>query len=429
MRRTALVVICCCFFASQLAFSQEETSAKPDEAKVRTLIRQLDDRDSSKRDAAETALRELGPVVLDYLPTVNDRTGGELKGRLLRIRDHLEKLRVARTTTATRLTLKGKMKLSEALKAIEEQTSNVVLDSRREQVDTELEIDVEDEPFWIAFDKLCDAADITVSPYVGESRKLAIVEAGEGAVSRVGRAAYEGLFRINPTSISCERNLSNDNGNIARLRLELLWEPRVVPILIRQDLQNVTVVTDSQETLGLLQSGTIQIPVQPTVASLDLRLPIELPSRDATTIESLKGELVAMVPGGDVTFEFKDLVDLTDAEQSRGGLTVTVANVRRNGDLQFPQIAVRIRFDQAGELMQSHLDWVENNVISLLDPKGNPADVPNYERYLERDSEIGFRYVFPVETKDLTGWTLSYTTPAGVSEVPVPYEIKNIPLP
>ena len=136
-----------------------------------------------------------------------------------------------------------------------------------------------------------------------------------------------------------------------------------------------------------------------------------------------------MVPGGDVTFEFKDLVDLTDAEQSRGGLTVTVANVRRNGDLQFPQIAVRIRFDQAGELMQSHLDWVENNVISLLDPKGNPADVPNYERYLERDSEIGFRYVFPVETKDLTGWTLSYTTPAGVSEVPVPYEIKNIPLP
>jgi len=429
MRRTALIVICCCVFTTQL-LAQQKTTATLDEAAVRSLIRQLDDRESSKREAAENALRELGPVVLDYLPAVSDRTGGELKGRLLRIREHLEKLRVAETTEATRLTMKGKMKLSEALESVEKQTGNVVLDSRRNQgVDPEFEIDVEDEPFWVAFDKVCDAAGITVSPYVGESRKIAIVNMAENANPRVGRATYEGLFRISPTSISCERNLGDDSGNITRLTLELLWEPRVVPILIRQNLQNVAVVTDSDETLSLLQSGTIQIPIQPTVASLDLRLPIELPSRDATSIKSLKGELVALVPGGDVTFEFKDLVDLSDAKQSRGGLMVSIEEIRRNGDLRLPQIAVRIRFDQASESMQSHLDWVENNIISLVDPNGNPADEPNYERYLERDSEIGFRYVFPVETKDLKGWTLTYTTPAGVSEIPVSYEINDIPLP
>jgi predicted acetyltransferase len=74
------------------------------------------------------------------------------------------------------------------------------------------------------------------------------------------------------------------------------------------------------------------------------------------------------------------------------------------------------------------LDWVENNVAKLIDADGREADTPGLEKYLERPNEVGYSYLFPVD-EDLTGWTFIYETPAGIAEIPVDYELKNIPLP
>ncbi len=209
--------------------------------------------------------------------------------------------------------------------------------------------------------------------------------------------------------------------------MELVWEPRVLPILIRQDLAEVRVTTDTDESVSVQQTGARQIPIQPGVASLDIQLPLELPPRHAKKLKTLQGKFVALVPGGDVTFEFDDLVNGKGTKQSRRGLTVVLDDIRLNQGLQ--QFSIRVRFNEATESLQSHLDWVENNVVRLLDKNGKPADEPGYERYFERDSEIGFRYIFPVEEKDLSGWKLVYTSPAGVSEIEVPFQVEDIPLP
>ena len=201
----------------------------------------------------------------------------------------------------------------------------------------------------------------------------------------------------------------------------------MLPILVRQNLADVRVVTDTGASIGVQQSGTRQIPIRPGVASLDVQLPLSLPSREAKELKSLEGKFTALVPAGDVTFVFDDLVKGTGSEQSRSGLSVVLDDVRLNQGLQ--QISLRVRFDSASESLQSHLDWVENNVVRLVDPHGKTADEPGYERYFERDSEIGFRYIFPVEEKDLTGWKLEYTSPAGVAEIEVPFQIDTVPLP
>ena len=426
MTRFILILLCCGFFTTPVQ-AQESTL---DEVATMSLIRQLNSREADTRNAAEEKLRDAGPGVLDFLPAIDDRTSGELKERLLRIRDHLEKERVANTSKPSRLTLKGAMTLSDALKSIEQQTGNQIIDFRRklgqQADDSKLDLDINDEPFWAAFDQLADAAGVTVYPYVNEARKLAIVAASETADPRAGRGVHQGLFRIEPTTLFSQRDLRDSGGDILRITLEVLWEPRVLPILIRQDLQEIEVVTDTGVSVSVQQTGTAQIPVRLGVASLDLQLPLGLPSRDAKTIKSLKGKFVALVPGGNVTFEFDDLVNWRDKKQSRGGLTVTLDDLRQNGGLQ--QISIRVRFDEAEEPLESHLDWVENNVVQLVDSNGKPADEPNYERYLERKTEIGFRYLFPVEGK-LDGWKLVYTTPSGVAQIPVPYEIHDITLP
>lgn len=400
-----------------------------DEVRVRQLVRQLEARGRDNRDNAEAELRELGPKVLSLLPQIDARTGGELKQRLLRIRDHLEKQQLAESANESRLTLRGTMTLTEAFSKIEEQTGNTVVDYRgrrgQSNDNTEVTLDLEDVPFWEALDRILDDAGLTVFTFVGEPRKLAVVAAEGSAAKRLGSAAYSGLFRVEPTTLSLERNLRNPGDDIFRMNVEMLWEPRVLPIQIRQDLEDIELTTDNGETLSVASTGTIQLPVQPGVASVDIRLPLSLPSRDAKEIKSLKGRFTALVPGGDVTFEFTNLA-ARNVSQRKAGITVVLDQVFRNDGVQ--QINVILRLDQAGEALQSHLDWVENNVVRLVDPNGNVADEPGYEKYRERDSEVGYSYIFPIE-EDLDGWKLIYTTPAGIAEVPVEYEVENIALP
>ena len=414
-----------CLAAS--TFAQENTTDR--QAQVRQLIRQLEDRNREVRDKAETDLRAMGSAVLSMLPEINARTSGELKQRILRIRDHLEKQELSESTGSSNVTLQGEMTIDEVFSAIEEQTGNVILDYRsrlnQPSDDSSISLDLDDVPFWEALDQILDKANLTTYTFVGEPRKLAVVAAGDGAAERVGSGAYAGLFRVEPTQLTLDRNLRNPGADTLRMSMEVIWEPRVLPILIRQDLGDIELTTDNGETLSVATTGTAQIPVQPNVAAIDMRLPLSLPSRDAKEIASLKGTLVALVPGGDVSFEFTDLTQ-KNVQQRKGGLTVVLDQVRKNGGVQ--QIYIRLRLDQANDSLQSHLDWVENNGIQLIDPDGKEADQPGYEKYLERDSEVGYSYIYPVEG-DLKGWKLIYTTPAGIAEVPVEYELKGISLP
>jgi hypothetical protein len=322
------------------------------------------------------------------------------------------------------------MTLMEALASLEEQTGNSVIDYRtrfnQQSVDTHVEVDFADVPYWEALDQLLDQAELTINNFVGEARKLAIIARSETALPRYGRAVYNGLFRIEPTNLFAERDLRNPGASTLRLGLEIVWEPRVLPVLIRQDLDNIELTADNGDALGMSTTGMIQLPVQAGVSSIDLRLPLELPSRDVKKIASLRGQFTALIPGGVETFEFDDLVGARNVQQRRGGLTVVLDRVRRNGGVQ--EISVRLRFDQPGESLQSHLDWVSNNEAILLDANGRQADEPNYEKYLERENEVGFSYLFPV-SGPLTGYTFIYKTPSGIAEVPIDYELKDITLP
>ena len=429
MLRITLILLCCGFFTTTL-LAQPQTDV--DKAEVMAWIQQLENRQAARRNDAEKKLTQADPSVLEYLPAITDRTNAELKERLLRIRDVLRKEQAAELTKASRVTLQGEMTLGKALETIATQTKNQVIDFRERlnqpADDTMLTLDIDDVPFWEAFDQLADEANVTIYPFVGEARKLAIVAAGETAQPRAGTADYVGLFRIEPTTLGCQRNLRDASGDILRLTVELIWEPRVLPILVRQNFDDVQVVADNGDSVDVQQSGNRQIPIQPGVASLDIQIPVTLPPREVKELKTLSGKFIALVPGGDVTFEFDDLVNAKGAEQSKSGLTVVLDDIRLSQGFQ--QVSLRVRFDDVAGSLQSHLDWVENNIVRLVDSNGKPADEPGYyERYFERDSEIGFRYVFPVEKKDLAGWKLVYTSPAGVSEVEVPFEIKDIPLP
>src|SRR5690606_8466669 len=80
---------------------------------VQRLVRQLDDEQLARREAAEKGLVELGPKALSLLPPNSPRLTAETRERLGRARRQLEIALAESAAEPTRVTLSGSMKLSE----------------------------------------------------------------------------------------------------------------------------------------------------------------------------------------------------------------------------------------------------------------------------------------------------------------------------
>ncbi|MGD9645026.1 MAG: hypothetical protein AB7U73_04890, partial [Pirellulales bacterium] len=94
---------------------EAETSEPPSAelaAEVRSLLRQLDSAELARRDAAEARLTELGPAVSELLPRGGQRLSAEVEQRVERIRAKLELARARKFVQPSRVTLKGRSKLS-----------------------------------------------------------------------------------------------------------------------------------------------------------------------------------------------------------------------------------------------------------------------------------------------------------------------------
>jgi hypothetical protein len=157
-----------------------------------------------------------------------------------------------------------------------------------------------------------------------------------------------------------------------------------------------------------------------------LILPLHAPSRSVQKIATLKGRLLAIVPGREESFEFEQLANARNVSHQRGGLEVTLERVRKNGAVY--EFRIRLRLLREDDTFQSHLDWASNNVVYLVNSKGQKVDNPNFERYLEREREVGMAYLFPLGD-NLDDYRLVYRSPAGMLTVPVEYELHDIALP
>jgi hypothetical protein len=234
------------------------------------------------------------------------------------------------------------------------------------------------------------------------------------------------VFRVEATEIQAQRNLRVGNAAL-KIRVEINWEPRVLPILIRQPYRELEVIADDGSPISVTSGeGAAEVPIQSTVAGIDLVLPLQLPDRSVRQIAHLKGRFFAVVPGREETFEFDQLTSARNVSRQRGGMEVTLERVRQNGAVY--EFRVRLRLLNSQDTFQSHLDWVSNNVVYLVNSRDEKIEQPNFERYLEREQEVGYGYLFPVPG-ELDDYRLVYRVPVSLMTVPVEFELRDIPLP
>jgi hypothetical protein len=258
---------------------------------VRRLVRQLDDNQLATRQAAEQGLVELGSPILELLPVPVRDTSAEVKVRLERIRKTLEAAASEAAAQPSRVTLRGPLPLSAALAELQQQTGNRIVDFRRrfgqQPADPSLTLDLDRMPFWPALDAVLDQAALTIYNFSGESGALAVVGRDPDEQSRAAQAVYQGLFRIEVLRVQAIRELRNPANDSLRLTLELSWEPRVSPILLRIPLADLRATDETGAPLAVgSQRASLEVPIESTIPAAEVQVPLELPDRRTDKIAS-----------------------------------------------------------------------------------------------------------------------------------------------
>lgn len=430
-----LLVLAFCLLP--LARLQAETDTAQ---KVDRLVRQLNDDQATRRDEAEQTLLKLAPtdnanecdVFLEMLPKPIDGMPAEVRLRLVRIRKQIETEQSSRVLAASRLTLSAQaMELEKLFEQIHEQTGNRLSDHReqfgQDATSRPVTIELTNESFWPAFDKILDAAKMTVYPFSGEEA-LAVIDREQGALPRTAGASYAGPFRIQAVNVVARRNLRSPGQQGLRVELEIAWEPRLRPIALSQPIESLEITADDGSAIALANTqAVLNVEVQPGSHATELTIPLVLPPRYVTKLVSFKGTMSALVPGRLVEFKFADLEKTKGATQSRGGVTVALNRVRKNQDLW--EFHMRLKVDSTETGLESHRGWVFQNLTYLLNKQGEIIDHAGFETTMQSETEVGLAYFFDLPDDDLSEYTWVYRTPAAIVRMPVEFELKDILLP
>ena len=151
----------------------------------------------------------------------------------------------------------------------------------------------------------------------------------------VGRACYSGPFRFEPVSIVARRDLRRPDAGSLVVTLEAAWEPRLQIISLMQRMADVRAVDERGEPLPVADpAAQPEVPISGEATAVKLDLPLQLPPRDVRQIASLKGKLLATIPGRIETFRFSKLADAKNVQQRIAGVTVTLEQVRKTAPMR-----------------------------------------------------------------------------------------------
>ncbi|MBN1909125.1 MAG: hypothetical protein JW818_05245 [Pirellulales bacterium] len=409
-------------------------AAKADEAMkvaVRRLVRQLDASTLAERDEAEEKLIKLGPEAIDLLPEPTGRMSAEVKQRLARVRQKLEQAAADAAVQASHVTLDDPaIPLSKCLAAITKQTGNKIIDLRdrfgQPKNDPTLKVKFNKTPFWEAIDEVCRQSGTAVYPFGPERAVCLMTRPGDQKpASEIG--SVTGPFRIMPLEFFARRNLIDPKQSSLMLKLGILWEPRLAPVILTQPLAKVKAVDERGQPVATGRGPEeLEVTINPDNIAVELTVPLDLPSRDVKEIAKFTGSLRTLLPGRVATFRFDNLLKAKDVKQRKAGAQVMLRQVRKNNEVW--EVWIVVKFDKAGDALESHRDWIYQNEAYLEGPDGKKIDNDGYETAQRGENEIGLVYLFAIE-ESLAKCKFVYKTPGSLVGSSVQYELKGLKLP
>ncbi len=423
-----LVLIGAVLAAGAGAQQPQDTPDAPDRQQVQRLVRQLASARLADRQQAEQRLLELGPAVLPHLPPLQGLPS-EVASRLRRIRRRLELRQAEQQVGGTRVSLQGRMKLSEAIDRLEKQSGNRILDYRdrfgQQADDPQLQLDIRNQLFWQAVDRLCDQAELSVYGYP-ETPAVALVARSPDQLPMKRRIVhYQGAFRFEALSCFAVRELQQQKPSRTSVKLQVAWEPKLQPVALELPWNSIQARTDQGRLLSPDLPGALVVELVPGAPS-EITIPLGTVSRRAQRLETLKGQLHVLLPGRREKFVFAPLLKSVGKTQRRASVVVSLQGVAPNN--QVWEVMLVVQFTNARGALESHRTWILDNPVHLIDPQNRKIPPDGMETFLHDEDKIGVSYFFGLDHEP-RGYKLEYETPVVVLKQSVPWELKHIPLP
>jgi len=417
------------FLVMSCLLATEPVSNDAMKTEVAHLVRKLDADTAIERKQAKEDILKLGPAVLEFLPSPESESRDGVRDALRQITKTLQDAQAAHSVETSTVTLQGRMKVSKALAELQKQTGNTITDLPRpadaSMPDPEISVQLKKTPFWTALDTVLDDAQLSIYPY-GQPHSVQIVPRGPHDLQRTGRAAIQGPLRIEPVSVLAKRELRSSSPATLQIALEVAWEPRLQPIAVKQRMADLTVLDSNGDKLAVDDpQGEKEAFPRLGSSAVEMDVALAMPERPLKEIASLKGNLQLMLLGKIETFKFSNLAK-GKQEQRIAAAKVTLDEVRRNGDSW--EAFVRLRFDDAGDALESHRNWVLQNEAYLEGTDGKPIQPDSLETTLRTKNEIGVGYVFAMPELPKKA-VFVYKTAGMIVTKDFRYEVRGVKMP
>ena len=425
-------MLCSLLLASCLIAAEPAAPSDKLKTEVQDLVLKLNDDSAGVRTKAEEQLVKLGPAALDVLPSPDSQTDAAPRDALRRVIKALQAAQAEASVAGSTVTLHGRLKLSQVLAEIQKQTGNNIAPVPQPAgvppIDPEIKADFDKTPFWTALDQVLDQAQLSIYPY-GQPGALQLIPRGPHDLPRAGRATVVGPLRIEPVRVNELRELRNATPPVLQVALEVAWEPRLQPIAMKQRMADVKAVDSTGAALAVDNPETepeAPLPRQGSSA-LELVVPLTMPAAGAKEIASLKGTLRVMILGRVEKFSFDKLLK-GKQEKRIAAATVAITDFRKNGDAW--EVGVQLKYDEAGDALESHRNWALQNKAYLHGPDGKPIEPDSMETTLRTPKELGVGYVFALDKEQSPEkMTFVYETPGLIATKDFAYVLKGIKLP
>ena len=388
-------------------------------------VDELDAPSLSTRKAAEKSLIEAGADALEFLPESKTGFSIEAAERLARVRKALKAMRTETETRSESISihLKDVSTLGEALEAIS-RDSGIEFEH---EADESLAVAPVEAPlsFWHAVDLVLDQTNLDINFYGGDRGTLQLIARNPDRPSRVDAAAYTGVYRIEPTSVTSRRSLNQPSLSGLNVSVEISWEPRLTPIGLTIPISQLTGRLNDDAILSPQESGeTIDVATNSDIAFSEFYLPMKLPAGQPDKIETLSGIIRALLPGKRQTFELP--LAEQNSKKTLDAMTVQIEAVRKNGPLH--EIRLGVELQDAERSLESHRHWIFENEVYIKRKDGSRADHLGYEVYRQTESGVGIGYLFDLGDA-VEQSTFVYESPTAVVPNEVPFVIQDIALP
>lgn len=281
---------------------------------------------------------------------------------------------------------------------------------------------IEATPFWEALETAADETRTRLSlREVGRTVLLEPRPAGREV------SAVSGPFRVVPRTVT-GRLLLDQGSAFHEVQLDVHWEPRV-PVYRIDSQPRVTRAEDDRGTR--LDGGDGSSRHYPTGSLTDMKVRLAGLTRDSKRIATLAGEFRATAAEKMLSVPFRDLSAKLPLTQTELGVKVTLASFGMVGgtwdaDLELTYPESHPNFESFEEQK-----WLRDNRLRLVGPNAAVYE-PESEDANASGRKVGATYRFKLPggaNPTGKGWSLVCDTPGPLSELKVPFTLKNVPIP